>query len=60
MSDLAASFVRIFGDVGDETVKAYIVGVLEDDALEWGDQGEGAFEAVGDFLVRRAVGAQPM
>ena len=55
MSDLAASFVRIFGDVGDETVKEYIVGVLEDDALEWGDQGEGAFEAVGDFLVRRAV-----
>ncbi len=36
---------------GDETIIEYIIGIMEDEHFEFGDEGEDAFEAIGPFLV---------
>lgn len=51
MSDVRASLLKVLGDNGDEMLMDYIVGVLQDEHFEWGTNGEGAFEAIGEFLV---------
>lgn len=40
------------GSDGDETILDYVKAVLEDEFFEWGEGGEGAFEAFGPILVR--------
>ncbi len=37
---------------GDSTFVDYIVGCLEDEHFEYGEEGEEAFDAIGHFLVR--------
>ena len=51
MSEVRDAWKRVVGDGGDDVVKEYIFGVLEDESFEWGLNGEGALEAIGDFLV---------
>ena len=36
---------------GDQTIIEYICGILEDEHFEFGDDGEGAYESIGPFLV---------
>lgn len=50
MSDLRSSLVNVLGKTGDEMVMEYVASVLEDDSFEWGHEGEGAYDAVGEFL----------
>lgn len=51
MSDVRASLLSVVGSQGDEMVREYIIGVLQDESFDWGEAGEGAFEAIGEFLV---------
>ena len=44
---------------GDETIIDYVCGILEDEHFEFGDDGEGAFESIGPFLVRAMWAAWP-
>lgn len=43
--------VDVLGSEGDETILDYIVGVLGDEDFEFGNEGEGAYEALGPVLV---------
>ena len=36
---------------GDETIIEYVCGILEDEHFEFGEDGEGAFDSIGPFLV---------
>lgn len=45
---------------GDETIIDYVCGILEDEHFEFGDDGEGAFESIGPFLVRGRMGRMPV
>ena len=36
---------------GDQTIIEYICGILEDEHFEFGDEGEGAYDSIGPFLV---------
>ena len=44
---------------GDETIIDYVCGILEDEHFEFGDDGEGAFDSIGPFLVRAMWAAWP-
>lgn len=55
MSNLRSSLIELLGEKGDTTVLNYVLDVLEDDEFEWGNGGDGAFEAIGEFLVKNAI-----
>eukprot|EP00887_Chlorella_sp_A99_P006972 scaffold2.g6972.t1 len=46
-----ACIQRSTGGKGDEAITDYVVSVVTDDDFEWGEDGEDAFEAVGEMLV---------
>lgn len=42
----------IIGTKGDNTIQEYVISCLEDDTFEFGEEGEEAFHAFGEMLVR--------
>ena len=56
MRDAAAAVKEVLGASGDQDVVDYMVGVLEDESFEFGDDAAEAFEALGPLLVRGGGG----
>lgn len=51
MVDVRAAVESVIGKKGDETIIDYIVSCVEDDDFEFGEDGEEAFENLGDMMV---------
>ena len=52
MTDVRAAVLSVIGNKGDEAVLDYVIGSLEDEDFEWGEDGSEAFEVFGEMLVR--------
>ena len=52
MPDVEAAVKEIVGTSGDADVLQYVISILEDESIEFGDDAEEAFEAIGPVLVR--------
>jgi hypothetical protein len=53
MPEKVAEVVRqAFTGDADETILDYVIAVLDDDHFDYGEDGEGAYEAFGEILVR--------
>lgn len=49
--DVSQVVHNVIGPAADDTIIQYIIGILEDEHFEFGDDGEGAFDVMGDLLV---------
>jgi len=51
MSSVQSIVKGVLGDGGDDAILEYIVGVLEEPHFDWGEDGDGVFEVIGEFLI---------
>jgi hypothetical protein len=52
VEDIRKTVDDVIGTKGDNTIQEYVVSCLEDDTFEFGEDGEEAFRAFGEMLVR--------
>ena len=52
--DVREAVAQVLAGAGDADVTEYVIGVLEDETFEFGDDAEEANEALGPMLVRCA------
>ena len=51
MRDAQGAVTSVLGSKGDEAILEYVVGCLEDEHFEWGEDAEEGYEVFGEMLV---------